>query len=152
MAPGWVFPAVIGISFLISLSTQLINFKLTDQKMVKAKRDEIKKLQKSITSSSSPKELKEAQDKMLSINNDLMKHTMKPTLYTFIPLLVAFWFMGSAFGPYGDLLQLPVELPFFGTAISWLGTYFIFSFVFSLTLKPLITKVSNRFNKGGEES
>ncbi|MFA5405987.1 MAG: EMC3/TMCO1 family protein [Candidatus Nanoarchaeia archaeon] len=150
-APTWVLPAVIGITFLLSLGIQLINFKMTDQKLVNKKKREMKELQKSINVNSTQQELKVAQDKLMAVNSELMKLTMKPTMYTFVPLLLAFWALGGFFSPFGDLIQLPINLPLFGTAISWFGVYFIFSFVFSLTLKPLITKVSERFNKEGEE-
>ena len=147
MTPTWVLPTVIGASFLISLITQLINFKLTDQKYIKAQRAKMKDLQKKIGPNSSKKEIEDAQSKIMSINSELMRHTMKPTMYTMVPLLLVFALLSHYFKPYGDLIQLPFSLPLFGTAISWLGTYVLSSFIFSLVLKPLITKVSDYYEK-----
>lgn len=146
-APVWVFPTVIGISFLISLGLQLANFKLTDQEFIKKKRKEMKELQKKLGPDSSKKELEETQSKILSINNELMKHTLKPTLYTFIPMLGVFWLLSMMFKPYGELINFSVNIPLFGTGISWLGTYILSSLVFSLVLRQLISKISDRRNK-----
>lgn len=146
MAPVWVLPAVIGISFLVSLASQLIHYKLTDQDYLKKKKAKIKELQKKLTPKTSKEELNKLQNKIMSINSELMKHTMKPTMYTFLPMLITFWVMNMFFQPYGDLLQLPVNLPLFGPAISWLGTYILSSFIFSLTLKPLINKLGEKYN------
>jgi len=146
MAPGWVVPAVIGISFLISLATQLINLKVTDQKFIKEKRGKMKALQKKLSPKSTKKEFEKIQSEIMSLNNELMKHTMKPTMYTFIPMLAVFWALGAVFKPYGDIITLPFALPLFGSAISWLGTYIIFSLIFSLTLRPLLTKIEEKRN------
>lgn len=146
MAPIWVLPTVIGISFLVSLVSQLVHYKLTDQDYVKKKRARIKELQKKLSANSGKEELNKLQSEIMSINSDLMKHTMKPTMYTFLPMLVTFWLMNMFFQPYGDLLQLPLSLPLFGPAISWLGTYIISSFIFSLTIKPVIKKLGERYN------
>jgi uncharacterized membrane protein (DUF106 family) len=141
MAPIWVLPTVIACSFLVSLGTQLINYLFTDQKFIKEKRSKMKELQKTLSPQSTKEELQKAQNEIMSINSELMKHTLKPTMYTFVPMLVLFWVFSMIFSPYGDLVQLPISLPLFGPAISWLGTYIIFSFIFSLTIKPLITKI-----------
>jgi len=146
MASEWVVPTVIGISFLISLITQLINLKFTDQKFIKEKRGKMKALQKKLSPNSSKKEFGEVQSEIMSLNNELMKHTIKPTMYTFVPMLVVFWVLGAVFNPYGDIITLPFSLPLFGSAISWLGTYVIFSLVFSLTLRPLLTRIGEMRN------
>lgn len=146
MAPVWVLPTVIGISFIISLISQFVHYKLTDQDLIKKKRARMKELQKKLTPKSSKAEITKTQTELMSINSELMKHTMKPTMYTFLPMLIMFWVMNMTFQPYGDLLQLPVSLPLFGPAISWLGTYIICSFVFTLTLKPLISKLGEKRN------
>ena len=147
MTPAWVLPAVILVTLAVSLSTQIINYKLTDQEYIKSRKKRMKELQKSITASNSTKEIEKFQKELLEINNELMKHTMKPTLYTSLPLLLVFWGLNALFKPYGDLIKLPFALPFFGTGISWLGTYVIFGFIFSLSFKPLINKIGEKYGK-----
>ncbi len=147
MVPVWVLPTVIGVTFIISLATQLINYFLVDQELVKSKRKRMKELQQSIKPGVSKEVINKAQAELLTINSELMKLTMKPTLYTMLPLLGLFWILSSVFKPYGDLITLNFNLPLFGTGISWLGTYIIFSFIFSLILKPLITKIGDKYGK-----
>lgn len=149
MIPAWVLPSIIGISFIISLANQLINNKLVDREFVKNKRKELKELQKSITMNSTKKEIDEAQTRMMAVNSELMKATMKPTMYTMLPLLGIFWALGNTFRPYGDLITLPISIPLFGTGISWLGTYIISSMIFGMTIRPLITKIDEFKKKKG---
>ncbi len=146
MAPTWVLPTVVFASFIISLINQVVYYKLTDQEFIKSRKSKIKSLQKKLLNANAS-EAKKINEEAMRINNELMSHTMKPTMYTFIPLLIVFWLFKSLFSPYGDLITLPVSLPLFGNAISWLGTYILSSFFFSLTLKPIIIKVGDKYGK-----
>lgn len=146
MAPEWVLPTVILISFMVSLGIQLFNNKFTDAKFIKSKKKEMKELQAKMTPNLTKKELDDLQTRIMSANSELMKHMMKPTLYSYIPLLLVFWGLNTYFTPYGDLVNFPFSLPIFGPSISWLGTYILSSMIFSMTLKPLITKVSEKLN------
>lgn len=151
MTPVWVLPTIIGITFIINLATQLINLKFTDQKFMKETRAKMTSIQKSITATSTKAEIDKAQTEIMNLNNVLMKHTMKPTMYTFIPLIIVYWGLGALFTQYGDLITWGVNVPIFGPAVSWLGTYVIFSFIFSLTLKPLITKIGDKLRKNKKQ-
>jgi len=144
MAPVWVLPSVIGITFLVSLSTQLFNHKMVNQKVLKEKRKRMKDLQKQIRTGIDKSELNKINDELMKLNGDIMKMTMKPTFYTFVPMIIVFGILSAFFSPYGDLIEFPINLPLFGPAVSWLGTYIIFSLIFSFTLKPLLTRISDK--------
>lgn len=86
--------AIIIISFVISLIMVLIYKAMTNQTLMKELKDEIKSLQNKM------KEVRDKPDEMMRINKRAMDanmkymlHSLKPTLVTFIPILIIFaWF------------------------------------------------------------
>jgi len=125
--------AVIILSFLISLLITLIYKWTTNQSVMKELKDEIKKLQEQA------KQLKEQPDKAMEIhkkvmetNMQYMSHSMKPTLITFLPIILIFGWMQQHFANTGTLLNLGI------TQLGWLGTYFITTIIFSMLLRKIL--------------
>ncbi len=93
--------AIILISFLISLMIVLIYKKVTDQDLMKDLKSEIKEFQKKM------KELKDKPDQMMKIqrqametNTKYMMHSFKPTLFTFIPIILIFGWLNAHMAYY----------------------------------------------------
>lgn len=104
---------------------------LTNQTKMRELKEEMKNMQKSM------KEMKDKPDKMMAMqketmkkNMEYMKHSMKPTLFTFLPIIIIFgWLRG-----YYDALGNPQV--FLG--LTWIWVYIIFSLVISIALRKVL--------------
>lgn len=89
--------AIIIISLGITIITTLAYKYLTDQKKMKALREEMKAYQAKIKklSKTEPDKALKMQSEMMSKNTELMKQSFKPMLFTFLPLIIIFgWLNG----------------------------------------------------------
>src|SRR3989338_10877564 len=92
------FWAVLIMSLLISLIITIIYKYTTNQNLMKEMKDEIKELQKEAKElKDKPAEMMKANKKMMETNMKYMKHSLKPTLITFIPIILIFGWMSSHF-------------------------------------------------------
>ena len=107
LGPLLVLPPIVSIfivSFAVSLFIVLIYKWMTDQNEMKRLKDKLKDFQKEM------RELKNQPDKMMAVqkeamgvNMDYMKKTMRPTLITFIPIILIFGWLSAHFA-YEPLL------------------------------------------------
>ncbi len=103
---GWllyIHPAlaIFLISLILSILTTLTIKFLTNQKLMKQMRIEQKDLQKEMKEHrNNPKKLTKINSRFMEINMSYMSHSMKPTLYTFIPILLVFGWLNSHLGYY----------------------------------------------------
>ena len=131
---GWAIKisplfAIVVVSAVLTLITTLIYKYTTDQKAMKALREELKKLQDEMkTTKDNPGRMMELQKIMWQKNLDSMKHNLKPMLITFLPVIIVFRWMAQTFAPYGKIIFI------FG----WLGTYIICTLVLSIAFRKLL--------------
>lgn len=90
--------SVIAISFLITLVMTLVTKKFTNQTRMK----ELKGIQKACQiklkdNRGNPEEAGKIQKEMMGCSMELMKHSFKPMLITFIPLIVFFYWIRGIF-------------------------------------------------------
>ena len=135
-SPFWT---VFLIAFTISLVITVIYKFATDQRLMKELKTDMKMLQKEM------KELKDHPEKIVAKqklamqkNMEYMKHSMKPTLITMVPLLLIFGWLRTTFTESGDLITWSFSVPLFGTGIGWLGIYILSAIFFSMTLRKLL--------------
>lgn len=96
------FLGIVILSFGISLLIVVIYKLATDQKEMKRLKDEQKEYQKKLKSlKSNPEEMMKVQKEAMKQNLAYMKHSLKPTLITFIPIILIFGWMNAhlAFEP-----------------------------------------------------
>lgn len=92
------FWAVLVMSLIISLIITFIYKYTTNQNLMKELKDEIKELQKWARElKDNPSEMMKVNKKMMETNMKYMTHSLKPTLITFIPIILIFGWMGSNF-------------------------------------------------------
>lgn len=118
--------SVILAALLISFFISLVNYFVLD----KEKMHEIKKRQKALQEEmkvhkDNPQKLMELQKEMFSHMGTTMKHSMKPMLITFIPLIILF--------PILRNVLLTTEI-----AKTWFWWYLITSFAGSLIFRKLL--------------
>ena len=117
--------SVIIAALIVSLFVTLITKWVTDQKKMK----EIKEKQKSLQAEmklhkENPAKMAEIQKEMFSHMGESMKHSLKPTIITMIPLLLFFYWARGIF------LETSI-------ASSWIWYYIIASIGFSIILRKV---------------
>jgi uncharacterized membrane protein (DUF106 family) len=119
--------SLILISLILTFIVTMVYKFVTDQKMLKALKEEMNLLQEDLKKfKDNPAKMMEAQKVLMEKNMKMMMHTLKPTLFTFVPLLIIFGWLSNVYK----------GVPIFG--INWLWTYIISSIVFSLSLRKLL--------------
>ena len=94
--------AVIIMSLFISIIIILITKYTTDQALMKRLKEEMKEHQKQIKElRSNPAKAMEMQKKAMDANMKYMMHSLKPTLITFIPIILIFGWMSANFAYQG---------------------------------------------------
>ena len=90
--------AVIALALLISLIIIIITKYTTDQTLMKKLKDDMKANQKQAKElKSEPAKALELQKKTMEMNMKYMTHSLKPTLITFIPIILIFGWMSANF-------------------------------------------------------
>lgn len=101
LSPLLVLPTLWGmilISFVISLIITIVYKYTTDQKLMKSMKEEMKDLQKKVKDSKGlPEKAMEHQKRIMEINMKYMVHSLKPTLFTLIPILILFGWLNTHF-------------------------------------------------------
>lgn len=90
--------AVVILAFVVSLIVIIVTKYTTNQELMKKLKDEIKEYQKQIKElKSEPAKAIDVQKKAMQSNMKYMSHSLKPTLITFIPIILLFGWMSSNF-------------------------------------------------------
>ena len=90
--------AVLILSFSVSFIISIVTKYTTNQALMKKLKDDLKEYQKKIKElRSNPAQAMEVQKKAMEANMQYMAHSMKPTLITFIPIILIFGWMSSTF-------------------------------------------------------
>lgn len=130
---------VILISLLLTIFINIFYKLFTDQEVMKELKAELKSLQKEMkTLKDNPERFLKVQKEAMSKNLVYMKHSMKPTLITFVPLIIIFGWLRSTFMDAGDIVTWGFHFPLFGTGLGWLGTYFFSAIIFSIAIRKIM--------------
>lgn len=92
------FIIVLVIAFVVNLVTTIIYKYTTNQDRIRELKKKQKDFQKEIRElqKKSPEKAMKKQKEAMAMNGELMKSTLKPTLYTIIPLFILFGWINSA--------------------------------------------------------
>lgn len=128
--------SVIILSFLITLLITVIYKYTTDQNYMKEIRTKQKQYQKEMKDlRDDPKAMMEKQKEAMSLTGKYFKHSMKPMIYTFLPIILIFGWMRTQYIVEGvSVKMLNLGIVNFG----WLGTYIIFSIIFSTLIRKIM--------------
>ena len=90
--------AVITLSLIVSVIVVIITKYTTDQSLMKKLKEDLKEHQKQIKESKNdPTKMLDIQKKAMELNMKYMMHSLKPTLITFIPIIIIFGWMSGTF-------------------------------------------------------
>ena len=118
------------IIILITLIMTLVQKYATDQKTLREMKKEQKELQEEMKKAREhPEKMMELQKKQFTFLPKMMKLSMRPVIYTSIPLILFFrWFM--------DFFNVIGNPKFFGF-LSWFWFYLLGSIIFSSILRKI---------------
>ena len=118
------------IIILITVIMTLVQKYATDQKTLRELKKEQKVLQKEMKNAKEhPEKMMELQKKQFAFLPRMMKLSMRPIMYTSIPLILFFrWFM--------DYFTLAGDIKFFGF-LNWFWFYLLGSIIFSSILRKI---------------
>ena len=132
---GWAIQmspltGIIVVAFTLTLIVTIVYKIMTDQDMLKNIKQEMKDIRKEIKlASQDPSKMAELNKRSMEKSMTQMKHTLKPTLITMLPLLFALTWLRNTYET--------LTLNFFGIS-SWLWTYIILSLIFSISLRKIM--------------
>lgn len=93
--------AIVIISFVISFLITIAYKFFTDQELMKELKGDLKNAQKEMKESSKdPAKMMQMQKEAMKKNLEYMKHSMKPTLITFLPIIIIFGWLNANFAYY----------------------------------------------------
>lgn len=93
--PRW---SIIVIALGISLFITIVNYFVIDKEKMKASRARQKELQKELKASKDdPAKMMSLQKELMGHTMEQMKHSFKPMFITMIPILIAFWWIKGVF-------------------------------------------------------
>ena len=103
------------VALAVTTFTSLVYKFVTDQKMMKVLKQELKDLQKLMKEHRDrPEKLVSIQKQAMEKNMEYMKHSMRPTLFTMIPLILLFGWLNSHIAYYpimpGETFEVWAEL------------------------------------------
>ena len=113
---------------------------LSDQKAMKFLKEESENIRKEIVKfKHDPQKMMELQKKQVESSMKYMRHSLTPTAFTLLPLLVIFnWLRNNPALSGETLINLPFAIPLIGSGLGWLGTYIISSIIFNIILRKLL--------------
>lgn len=125
--------SVMVLSLIITLLITIIYKYTSNQKEMKNIRDKQKQYQKEIKElRHDPKAMMEKQKQAMKLTGSYFKYSMKPMLYTFLPIILIFGWMRAQFPPGTAVMAV------FGLKLGWLWTYIIFSIIFSTAVRKIL--------------
>jgi len=132
---GWAIEisplvGIIVVSFVMTLVATLIHKFMTDQKLLKNNKEEMKQIRKEIKEAAQdPTKMAELNKKSMEKSMTQMKHTLKPILITMIVFFILFSWLRATYDP------LEVSLWFIH---SWFWVYFVFAIISSIILRKIL--------------
>jgi uncharacterized membrane protein (DUF106 family) len=139
LGPLW---SIAVVSILVGTFSTLAYKYMTDQVLLKEYKAEIKKNQAAMKNvdKSDMEKMKGLQKRAMEANMKLMSQTFKPMLITIIPFILIFRWLRATFEGL-TIVSFPATLPVLGDGLGWLGTYLIFSLVFTTAIRKALKVV-----------
>jgi len=128
-------------SLIISVVMNVLYVLLTDVKKMRGLKEQQKNLQKEMKANKNDQtKMLEIQQESLKISGQMMKMTMVPMFVTFIPAILAIYFLKMAYldwAQIGNIITWEKDLWLIHDGAGWFLCYFVFSIIFSTVIKKI---------------
>ena len=134
---GWAMPLgtpynLIIITFIITLFITLVYKFATNQERLKKLMEEIKIIQDEAKSlKNEPAKAIEKQKQLSPLMLEQFRHSFRPMLITFLPIILIFGWLREAFTVNNESIKV-----IFG--LNWIWSYILFSLVFSIIIRKIL--------------
>lgn len=132
--------SILLISVCLSLVVTLAYKYLTDQTLMRELKKELKNNQKRLKEAKGePAKMMAIQKETMHTNMKYMTQSLKPMIFTIVPFLIIFAWLRSVFEGM-TVIPLPFHVPLSSleTGMGWIGTYIIFSMIFTTVIRKLL--------------
>ncbi|MBU2523549.1 MAG: DUF106 domain-containing protein [Nanoarchaeota archaeon] len=137
--------SMILFSFLITLGMTLAYKHFSNQEELKLSKEKTKELQAKMKGEKDQTKLMGYQKEMLEISMNQMKHSMKPMMITFLPIIGIFAGLRYLYAGTPNLMNWSFNVPILCKLLpgvcngaGWFLSYIIFSMVFSIALRKVL--------------
>lgn len=123
------------ISIGVAITSSLVRMATLDMKKMREMKEQMKEHQKTLkeaTKSSDTKNAKRAQEELMKLTMENMKHSFRPMLITFIPFILIFYWLRGQYGSVGVVADIS------GFGLDWFGWYIVCSIISSMLLNKLL--------------
>ncbi len=123
------------VSVGVAIMSSLVRMATLDMKKMREMKEKIKEHQKTLkeaTKSSDIKGAKRAQEELMRLTIENMKHSFRPMIITFVPFILIFYWLREQYGSAGVVASIS------GFGLDWLGWYIICSIISSIILNKLL--------------
>jgi uncharacterized membrane protein (DUF106 family) len=137
LPPLWF---ILLLSVILSIVVTLVYKFATDQNEMKELKKQVKEYQQKMKDTKdNPTKMLEIQKEMSAVNMKYFKHSMKPMLITIVPFIIIFHLLGKVFTGV-TVIPLPFHFPLSSleTGLGWIGTYIIFSMLFTTAFRKAL--------------
>jgi len=128
---GLVISAISGGLALLSSLIRMAVLDMEKMKDIKERLKEQQKIIKEATKKGQIKKAQKAQEELMKLTIENLKHGMKPMIYTIIPFILIFGWLKGEYGNAGTVATL------FGFNLDWFWWYLISAMIISMILNKL---------------
>jgi len=146
MGPWHLYPlsviTVVLITILMASLSSVVTRRLVDVELMRRRSTEIKEWQSAYTKAVRAKDekqidkLKKKQQSINSLQMEMSKDQLKPTLLTLVPFAIFYYIFFGVFGK-GIVAYTPIAIPFIGSKLSFWWYYLISSFSVSAFIQRI---------------
>jgi len=123
------------ISMGLALMNTLVRRAVLDREKLKEQKKKLKEHQQTVkeaTKAGDMKRAKKAQEELMGLTMEQLKHSFKPMIFTMIPFLLVFNWLRGEYGSAGVIATL------FGFELTWFFWYIICSITTSIVLNKVL--------------
>ena len=127
--------AIALISVGLAVMNTLVRRAVLDKEKLKEQKKKLKEHQQTIkeaTKTGDTQRAKKAQEELMGLTMEQMKHSFKPMIFTIIPFLLIFNWLRGEYGSIGVVATL------FGFELTWFFWYIICSITTSIVLNKVL--------------
>jgi uncharacterized membrane protein (DUF106 family) len=122
------------VSIGLSIMSALVRRAVLDMDKMNEMKQQMKKHQETLkqaTKSGEKKKAQKAQEELMKLTMENMKHSFKPMIITFIPFILIFYWLRDQYGNVGEVANL------FGFGLTWFWWYLVCAMIFSIILNKV---------------
>ena len=136
-----VMLVIFGAATIVSFISTFLYRVFVNQGAIKDMKRELEILQKrlqTVKKKNNPEEMQKIFEEVTTVQMKMMSETMKPTMFSFLPIILIFGWLNVYVKGYNLDYVVAVPFPFIYSKLGWLGWYIMSSMAVSIPLRKLL--------------